>query len=973
MNVAVDFRDFFFFLVYICTIIFLTESFRIMRKFSKINLIIASLLSVTSHAADLTTEKIDVISVAPLPSLGIPANLLPNQVQTIKSQDLEKSQSLDLTDYMNRNLSGVYINENQGNPLQPDLNFRGYTASPLLGTPQGLSVYVDGVRLNEAFGDVVNWNLIPKNAIYGTQLYSGSNPLFGLNTLGGAISIQTKNGRNSPGGSIQLTSGSFGRNIGEFEYGGVSKDNAIDYFVAATWFNEDGWRDHSNSDNKQLFTKIGWQGEKTDLKLTYSYVDGDLKGNGASPSSWITGNSERVYTWPDQSLNKTHFANLEWSHFFKDDLVLNGNGYYRNIRSSTLNGDLNDNAFPSVDTSPTLSNTSTVSGVTFGSTAVNKLGATIYRNAPVSNSLSASRYTLDTSGVLASGSSSFNSLITEANRLQQCTVTTGGNGWGNGFVEREPGEKCTGLINRTSTAQDNFGIASQLSGKTKLFNLNNNYVVGAAADYTKFKYKYSQEFGTYLDNGSVMGSGYFADYSQNGQYFTGNGEILDSKVDLKGHTSNLSIFGSDTLEVNDRVALTAALRYNNNHIVTKDNYGLHTLDSSTNADAGNAGVRSDAYVDAEAGDTPLSNSGKGIQTYGTNLSGRHRYQRLNPAIGLAFNPNSDLNFFASYSEGSRAPTAIELGCSDPAHACKLPSAMVSDPDLKQVISRTWEAGTKFKLNKDNVVTLTYFDSRNSNDIMFVATTASGNGYFKNFGETERQGATIGASQAINNFMFTANYTYLDATYESEETVISNANSSGTLHVSGTKYGTSGPGSTYGACPNGSADFSTSGSCEYYKTIDIKKGNRLVLTPRNVLKLGAFYRINDKWSIGADSFTASNQLLRGNENGQDSRGVIGGYTNVNLTASFKPASGWTLFGKVNNLFDKQFATAGSLGMNGLDANGRPRVSFGNSSNTYDSVTSYAVSEAFIVPGAPISAWVGLRYDFGGKKSSLADKD
>src|SRR6185295_878121 len=100
---------------------------------------------------------------------------------------------------------GVFANEIQSNPFQPDLNYRGYTASPLLGTPQGLSVYMDGVRLNQPFGDIVSWDLIPRMAIASTTLMPGSNPLFGLNTLGGALSIQTKDGRSNPGTLVQAT------------------------------------------------------------------------------------------------------------------------------------------------------------------------------------------------------------------------------------------------------------------------------------------------------------------------------------------------------------------------------------------------------------------------------------------------------------------------------------------------------------------------------------------------------------------------------------------------------------------------------------------------------------------------------------------------------------------------------------------------------------------------------------------------
>ena len=115
---------------------------------------------------------------------------MPAPVQTATQLEIARSGALDLADFMNRQFNGVHLNEMQGNPFQPDLNYRGYTASPLLGTPQGVSVYMDGVRQNQPFGDVVSWDLIPRNAISEVTLMPGSNPVFGLNTLGGALSIQ---------------------------------------------------------------------------------------------------------------------------------------------------------------------------------------------------------------------------------------------------------------------------------------------------------------------------------------------------------------------------------------------------------------------------------------------------------------------------------------------------------------------------------------------------------------------------------------------------------------------------------------------------------------------------------------------------------------------------------------------------------------------------------------------------------------
>ena len=133
---------------------------------------------------------------------------IPAPVQTATARDIETSGALDVADFLNRRMNGVHVNEIQNNPFQPDVNYRGYTASPLLGTPQGLSVYMDGVRLNQPFGDVVSWDLIPRIAIASTTLMPGSNPLFGLNTLGGALSLQTKNGLSTAGTTVQATYGS---------------------------------------------------------------------------------------------------------------------------------------------------------------------------------------------------------------------------------------------------------------------------------------------------------------------------------------------------------------------------------------------------------------------------------------------------------------------------------------------------------------------------------------------------------------------------------------------------------------------------------------------------------------------------------------------------------------------------------------------------------------------------------------------
>ena len=289
------------------------------------------------------TETIEVISTTPLQGVGLPLNRIPSAIQTVKGEEIAEQKSTSIADFMNNNLMGVSVNETQNNPYQPDILFRGFTASPLLGTPQGLSVFIDGVRVNEPFGDAVNWDLIPINAISGMNLIPGSNPIFGLNTLGGAISVVTKNGRTHQGGAIETSFGSWGRKNHMGEFGGVSKDGSIDYFISGNYFDEDGWRDYSPTTVRQLFGKLGWQNETSRLELSYTGADNNMIGNGLIQKELMDEfGRETINTRPDQTKNTMSFLNLNGSHWFSDDVEMSGNAYYRRSDRKTLNGDVND-------------------------------------------------------------------------------------------------------------------------------------------------------------------------------------------------------------------------------------------------------------------------------------------------------------------------------------------------------------------------------------------------------------------------------------------------------------------------------------------------------------------------------------------------------------------------------------------------------------------------------------------------------
>jgi outer membrane receptor protein involved in Fe transport len=305
--------------------------------------VLAADATVTAPVNPATVQElpqVTVIANTPLAGLGLPPNQIPANVQTADSEAMQRQLTLDLASYLNNNFSGISVSESAANPRQLDVSYHGFTASPLLGTPEGLSVYVDGVRVNESFGDTVNWDLIPQAAISTVTLISGSSPVFGLNTLGGALSVRTKSGHDNPGTELEAYGGSFGRRSFQGETGGAS--GSFDYFLTASYFDEIGWRDFSPSRLWQAFGKAGWQNERTDVDLSYTYADSRLYGNGPTPSSMLDYRREASYTIPDITENLLNFVNLTATQFLTPQLLLSGNAYYRDLITSTLNANIND-------------------------------------------------------------------------------------------------------------------------------------------------------------------------------------------------------------------------------------------------------------------------------------------------------------------------------------------------------------------------------------------------------------------------------------------------------------------------------------------------------------------------------------------------------------------------------------------------------------------------------------------------------
>ncbi len=806
-------------------------------KIKLVYLTVASLLAtsqlVMAEDANIKTEKVEVISTTPLAGVGLPLEQIPAAIQTVKDKDLVEQKSLSIADFINQNLTGVNVNEVQNNPYQPDVNFRGYTASPLLGTPQGLSVFVDGVRVNEPFGDVVNWDLIPINAIHNINLIPGSNPLFGLNTLGGALSVQTKSGRTNPGGAVEAYMGSWGRKAGSAEFGGVTPDGSVDYFVSANVFSEDGWRDFSPTDVGQLFAKVGWQNERTSINLSFTGADNKLVGNGLLPQDFLDNQGyNSILTRPDITDNKLSFINLNWSHFFNDDVQFSGNTYYRLARTSTLNGDGNDefdgdgdgDGIPDVD--------------------------------------------VDDDGD-----------ITQAEldaALAQCIA---------GADEDDAETRCSGAVNRTSSRRVGYGFNAQLTFAQDLAGMKNQFITGLGYDYGRTNFKQSTEFGLVNATRGINGIGVFGD---------------EGNVRLNGVSKTWSIFATDTLSLNPMWHLTMSARYNHTKVDNTDKINpLGTIEE----------VRPGVFEDIS-------------------LSGKHSFSRVNPAIGLNFTPSKDLTAYASYNEGSRAPTAIELGCANPEIGCRLPNAFAGDPPLDQVVAKTFEGGLRGKFANDIGWSVSAYRAENHDDIQFISSSATGLGFFDNVGKTRRQGLDAAFNGRLDKFSWTLGYSFVKATYESNLSIANEVNSSAVNDQ-----------------------------------IQVKPGDYIPGIPKHQLKLRAAYDVTPSWSVGTNIFAFSDQYARGNENNEhDGEGAkVSGYAIMNIDTRYNFNNGWQLFAKMNNVFDREYSSAGLLGEHRFDATTGQFV--GNESDT----------NAFFAPGAPRAGWFGARYEFGGAKKSVSSLD
>jgi outer membrane receptor protein involved in Fe transport len=266
---------------------------------------------------------------------GISVDRVPASVNIVDSSQIERTRSLNIADSLQRYVPGISINEVSGNPFQPDVQFRGFVASPVSGTPQGLAVYQNGIRINEAFGDTVNWDLIPTAAIRSLAVVA-NNPAFGLNALGGAINLQMKNGFDYHGAEIDTMDGSFGRLQSSAQWGKQVDSFAV--YGALEGLHDDGFRKFSASNVRRFYGDVGFKNDANEFHLNMGVADNNFGATATAPIELLQQYWGATYTTPQTSTNRVGYLNLTGKIEATPAWTIEGSAHLRVFDHQTVDG-----------------------------------------------------------------------------------------------------------------------------------------------------------------------------------------------------------------------------------------------------------------------------------------------------------------------------------------------------------------------------------------------------------------------------------------------------------------------------------------------------------------------------------------------------------------------------------------------------------------------------------------------------------
>lgn len=748
---------------------------------------LAGLVLLAAPAAAQSMDTVVVYGTLPNSSIGQDADKIPGSLQSIGGDAVNAQHGASVLDALGTQAAGVGLSDSQGNAAFEDLRYHGFEASPLQGTNEGIAVYQNGVRVNEAFGDTVNWDAIPQTAITRMDLWS-NNPVFGLNALGGAINVVMKNGFTWQGADASAQAGSYGHAMATAQYG--TEDGDFSFYAAGQFTHDDGWRLHSGSTLGSLYLDAGWRLDSaTELHLVATGSDSDLGVVGPTPIDLAARNSNAIYTWPQTTKNKVASLALNGKTSLSDAWELDGSVYFRTLSQGHVDG--NDGDFEKCSNSSSYANQLCLEDDGFPRpTPFTGAAALNFRNQFV--------------------------ILTSAGATIPFTA---------GAVY--------GTVDRTSTQSSTEGTTLQITGKAPLFGLDNYFTTGGSYDHSNIGFRSTSTLGREFPNFDVA-----PDFNLvgSGNVIHSGGQLGYAPADLGGTTGYAGLYAVDALDLVPQLTLTAGFRYNSAEIDTRDRSGL-----------------------------------------APELNGSHTFSHFNPLAGLTYKVLDGLTLYGGYSQANRAPTPLELDCADATKPCLLEGSLVADPVLKQVVANTYEAGLRGTLEAAGHPlkwNLGFFRTDSDNDIVSLASTIQGRGYFTNVPLTRREGVDASVQYAGQGWNTYARWSYLDATYQFTGALAS-AN-------------------------NPSADAAGN--------VTVHPGDQIPLNPAQQARLGGDVQLLPGLSLGGELAYTGSQYFDGDNANQNVK--LPGYTVVNVRVSYDITDRWQVFGLVNNLFDNHDATYGT---------------------------------------------------------------
>lgn len=647
-------------------------------------------------------EQVLVIGVIPT-GAGIDKAKIPYPIQNRNASDIENSNPLNISDFLRQSFTSVSLNDAQNNPMQPDLQYRGFTASPLLGLAQGLAVYQNGARINEPLGDAVNWDLLPQSAVEAITLSGGANPLFGLNSLGGSLIVDMKDGFSSPGSSVELSSGSFGRTTANIEVGG--NNGTFGYYANLESFQEDGWRDQSESDALNFYGSVGWRSDSTRLNFNYQYGVSDLIGNGAAPIELLVLDREAIFTGPDVTENDMQMYSFDYEHEVSADISFGGNVFYRKNKTDSFNGDGSEFAVCSLGGAPQLLEEIEEDDLEEIGLDDDDICNNQFANADALEDF------LNQTAAMMDSDDVFN--------LESFTDDISGSG----ILSDEA------INNISDRNQTSVGADFQWTVRGNFLGYDSQIIAGGAY------YLGESNFNSILELADLdpisrltlgLGTGTFVD---------------DHETSINTETESSSLYITNTMDLTATVALTLSARANYTDVVLRDKSGERP---ELNGDHNFSRVNPSVGLTWQAG-----NNHSLYASYSES-------SRAPTPIELACNEGVFDLAVAFAIEAGEDPADVDL-------ECRLPNAFLADPPLDDVIAKSFEFGSRGFI-KDIAYSVGLFHTMNKDDILFQ-TTGRATGLFANVDETRRAGIESSLQGEWNAFSWLAAYSFIDATFE----------------------------------------------------------------------------------------------------------------------------------------------------------------------------------------------------------------